>query len=297
MGRADAGHAPGTMSSRWIVGVEPDGNHDGPLHFAVSMQRRARPRLEVRGVYVLPTAEQVGEQARAHLDAHADAVCHAALVRTEARESLHEVETVDADAVDRGLEQAARAHEADALVIGRRAHRREIRFQRLGPVGRKLLRRLPTAVVVVPPDWMHVHDGPVVLATDLTEHSAEAAGFARELAQRLGTPLLVVHTSRRGDWAGPHFEGAAFQATGRRIREDATRGLESWAIEHGLADAVRVVHLGDPVSDIAGFAEAEQASLIVCGSRHLGTAARLFGHSVASELAAVADVPVAVVSR
>jgi nucleotide-binding universal stress UspA family protein len=74
------------------------------------------------------------------------------------------------------------------------------------------------------------------------------------------------------------------------------RELDAWNRAHGLEDAVRTVHLGDPVADIAGFANEEKASLVVCGSRHLGGVARVFGHSVASELAAVADVPIAVVS-
>lgn len=284
------------MTRNWVVGVEPDGDHDGPLHFAVAMHRRSRPPVAVRGVYVLPSAERVGEEARARLEARSQAACHAAVVRTDAREMLHEVETVEADAVDAGLEQAAGDHDASVCVIGRRAHRREFRLQRLGPVARRLLRRLPTAMVVVPPDWVQVHDGPVVLATDCAEHSRGAAVFARELAQRLSTPLLVVHTSRYGDWAGPHFEGAAFEATRARIREQASGALEAWVREHALEDAVRTVHLGDPVVDVAGFASEEKACLIVCGSRELGIAARMFGHSVASELAAVADVPVAVVA-
>lgn len=284
------------MTMRWIVGVEPDGDHDGPLHFAVEIGRRTRPPVEVRGVYVLPTAARVGEQARAHLEGRADTVCHAALVRTEARELLGEVEHVDADAVDEGLERAAAEHEADVCVIGRRARRQEIRLQRLGPVARKLLRRQPTKMIVVPPDWVHAHDGPVILATDLGEHSSAAAEFARDMAARMRTPLLVVHTSRHGDWAGPHFEGAAFQGTRERILAEAMEELDAWNRAHELADAVRTVHLGDPVSDIAAFANEEKASLVVCGSRRLSGVARLFGHSVATELAAVADVPIAVVA-
>lgn len=284
------------MTTRWIVGVEPDGDHDGPLHFAVEIGRRTRPPVELRGVYVLPTKAQVGEQARAHLERRADAVCHAALVRTDGRELFREVESVDADAVDEGLEHAAIEQDADVCVIGRRARRRELSFQRLGPVARKLLRRQPVKMIVVPPDWVHAHDGPVVLATDLGEHTAAAARFARDMAARMRTPLVVVHTSRHGDWAGPHFEGAAFQRTRERIEAEARQELDAWNRAHGLEDAVSTLHLGDPVSDIASFASEEKASLVVCGSRRLGGVARFFGHSVASELAAVADVPIAVVA-
>lgn len=284
-----------TMSKRWIVGVEPDGTHDGPLYFAASMHRRSRPPIELSPIHVVPSEDLIGAEERTRLEVRSDPACRAALVRADAREAVTKVELAEAEAVDTGLQQAVSRLDAVACVIGRRALRKEIKLQRLGPVARRMLRRLPTAMIVVPPDWIAVHDGPVILATDLGPASEGAAVFAHELARTLVTPLVVTHVSRHGDWTGPHFEGAVFQARRHRLKEEAKQELDGWAHENGLGDAVRVVHLGDPVSDIAAFANEEKASLIVCGSRGLGSVVRFFGHSVASELAAVAAVPVAVV--
>jgi nucleotide-binding universal stress UspA family protein len=283
------------MTTHWIVGVEPDGNHDGPLHFAGSIHRRSRESIGWTATYVIPGEAVVGAEQSRKLQARAEPACNRALVRTDARDAVRQVNVIEADAVDTGLEEAIARHEASACVIGRRALRQELKLQRLGPVARHLLRRLPTALIIVPPDWIAVHDGPVIFATDLSDSSSGAARFAHDLAQHLVTPLVVVYVARHGDWSGPHVESPTFQASRQRIRQESEHALDAWAKEHGLGDSVRVVHVGDPVSDVAVFAKEEQASLVVCGSRRVGTLARLFGHSVASELAAVASVPVAVV--
>ncbi len=283
------------MVKQWIVGFEPDGEHDGPVHFAAWLQQHSRPPQKVAGVHVLPSEALIGEEGSERAQSEARQACARTLVRTESTELFDGVELVDADGIDEGLLRAVAELEADACIIGRRARRQEIRLQRLGPVARHLLRRLPTSLVIVPPDWIPQHVGPVLLATDLSDSSVGAAGFARALATSLTCPVIAVHVSRHGDWAGPHFEGAIFQATRQRIREDAAGDLDAWTAAHGLADCTKTVILGDPVSAVAGLANEERASMIVCGSRQLGTAARLFGHSVASELAAVAEIPVAVV--
>ena len=82
---------------------------------------------------------------------------------------------------------------ASGLVIGRAAERGSRAVVRLGRVARRVLRRLPCPVVVVPPDLSAVADGPILLATDLDVASASAVTFARDLAARHGRELKVVH--------------------------------------------------------------------------------------------------------
>src|SRR5690606_31904612 len=66
---------------------------------------------------------------------------------------------------------------------------------RLGRVARKMLRRLPVPVVVVPPDLEKdaIGDGPVLCTIDTDAHSLAAVRFARELARAVGRELELAH--------------------------------------------------------------------------------------------------------
>ena len=97
----------------------------------------------------------------------------------------------EANQAEDGLAHAAEG--AAGLVIGRAARAGEESFVRLGPVARRLLRRLPGPVVVAPRDLMAVPPGPILLATDLGDATAAALPFAQRLAARHGRPLELVH--------------------------------------------------------------------------------------------------------
>ena len=287
------------MSLEWIVGVEPDGEHDGPLRFAAWLQEHTRDRQRITGAYVLPNIEIVdpsfGPDENKILHEKARQTCDWGLQRAGVTEAFDRVELTEADSIHDGLHGVVNEHGPYGCIIGRRAHIDEVRFQRLGPVARRLLRELHTPLVIVPPDWFGVGAGPVLLATDCAESSVAAAGFALTLARTLNVPLIAAYATHGGAWVGPHFESAVFDSMRDRIRAAGKATLAEWSKDHNLHDATQTVLLGDPVATLAGLANEEKACVMVCGSRQLGTARRLFGHSVASELAAVADVPVAVV--
>jgi nucleotide-binding universal stress UspA family protein len=210
------------------------------------------------------------------------------------------VELIEDDEIDRGLVSAATQLSLDALIVGRRARRDEEPIVRLGEVTRRVLRRLPTPVIVVPPDYGSRHDrglgeGPVMLATDLSEHGAPAAKFAQDLATRLDRELLLVHGTRAFLWAVSYVPTATMEQLQQRSTDEASQSLQRWAAAQGLGGARQHVFTGDPAKQLVQIAQAEDAAVIVTGSRSLGPVERLFLASVSSEVAAAATCPVAVV--
>jgi nucleotide-binding universal stress UspA family protein len=185
-----------------------------------------------------------------------------------------------------------------ALLIGRQARRGERRVVRLGRVARRLLRTLPAPVVVVPPDlepeWVGV--GPVLLAASTDVDATGAAAFAKQLAVDLGRPLAVVHVV-----PGDEYLAAEMVPSGvaggyfRELRKDHERNLLAWMSSHGLAGVPVHLSEGSVVDRLVEVARNERAPIIVCGSRGLGLGMRLFSSSVATDLAAASEVPVAVV--
>lgn len=70
---------------------------------------------------------------------------------------------------------------------------------------------------------------------------------------------------------------------------------EEWVDNYGLGGARTETSPGDPVEQTLKLAQAHDASIIVCGSRRLSLADRVFQASTGSTLAAYARRPVVVV--
>ena len=203
------------------------------------------------------------------------------------------VSVVDADSAEEGLVRASEG--AAGLVIGRAAGRREETPWALGQVARRVLRRLPCPVVVVPRDLSEIAPGPILLATDLDVSSLAAVSFARELAMKQGRELLVVYVgeTRYSDLVDD------LDPSWRRARDAYCEELElaaqAWMTTHALMGRPRIVY-GSVVEELRTLAVTTQAAMVVVGSRRLGTAGRIFLGSTASALAGHAVCPVAVVA-
>lgn len=292
----------GTQTQTWGVGVELSEDHLGALRFAA---RLAGTQGALVGIHVMPDAERLHplisrEQAKAMREQiHVDVEL---LFRRAGATAPVEVCLVEDDHPELALvEQAERRH-FDALIIGRRARRDDDPLIRLGEISRRVLRKLPVPVIVVPPDFAapdapegSLDPGPVVLATDLDEHGAAAARFAQAMAQRLGRPLLVAHGTEAFNWGVSYIPAETFEVMLDQARSRARTRLHAWVIEHGLVGAREHVFLGDPARNLAQLVEDEQAALLVTGSRKLGPVERVFLASVSSELAGSTRCPTAVV--
>jgi len=272
----------------WIVGLDLSLRSRGALVFAAWLQRVGQVPLV--GVHMLEewVRTLAPEDPVPELRAAATSLATAA--------GLHAFDRLQVDTVEEaseGLVESCAA--ASGLVIGRAAERGSRAVVRLGRVARRVLRRLPCPVVVVPPDLSAVGVGPILLATDLGPASSTAARFAAEMAVRCGHSLELLHVV---DDRSVQLIDALQSAWAARREASVAAGeaaLTQWAGEHLLGAATRHVRTGNPVDAIAETAAARRAALVVVGSRRLSTVMRYFSTSTSSELAATATCPVCVV--
>ncbi len=282
---------------RWVVGLDLRPRSDGALRFATWLARAAPGRDGFALVHVLEE-EHLRAVLRVH---HLDEVIAAArdgaaaeLARVVGAAGLGAAEIVRGRSADEALADALARLGADALVVGRVAGREELRVVRLGRAARRLLRRLPAPVVVVPPDEdPAARTGPVIALTSLADDAVEACRFAAALAERVGRPLVIAHVVPFVDL--PFMPGETLDALAGQGRSAAEPALASWLAAHGLRPAEALVLQGGLLEEAEGLARDRDALLLVTGSTRRSGLERLAGPSVGGELAATAPVSVAVV--
>jgi nucleotide-binding universal stress UspA family protein len=280
---------------RWIVGLDLGARSHGALVFAAWMRSAASPegRPQMIGVHVLET------WVARHLAVGRDEYVQVARKLAEERiagvgTALDAVEVIEAERAEDGLQGAA--SRADALVIGRQAPRGERPLIRLGRVARRLLRRLPAPMFVVPPDLPEsaLATGSIVLATDLERASAAALELATRLARVHARPLVVAHVGepRHSDLLD-ELE-PRWLAQREEFRASVEQLFASWAEAHGLGGVRRVLEFGAVPETLADIAARERAAVVVLGSRRLSTVERVFTTSTASAVAGLCPCAVAV---
>lgn len=273
----------------WLLALEISPRSSGALQFARWL--RGTLSLRVLGVYVhelWQSALMPGDDTACALAVRDETVRWIAdLDPGQPGSPIDEARVVDEVDAESGL--ATAAHGAPALVVGRRVHR-ETPVVRLGRVTRRLLRKLPAPVIVVPPELAaDAFRGPVMLASDLSESSVAAARFAASFAQRLGRPLVCVYVDRP---VWDHDPRWADQRNGWKASTE--RAAREWARDHCPGNEL-VVEAGDPVEQLIAISARMDACLLVVGSGRPGLLERIFVGSTASAVAATASCAVAVV--
>lgn len=268
---------------------------------AISLARWMKGRGSAESFYGVHVVEYFAAELLAEIDPRTQTEDLEAL-GGEALAPLHddvtfaEVGLMSASAAEDGITAAAGTWSCDALIIGRRKHRDAVSLVRLGRVARRLLRTLPFPVVVVPPDLREqdIRGGPILLATDLESSSTGAAHFARALAPAVNLDMLVTHVSpvSGSNVLVPQEQWSMVIA--RALRE-SREALAQWVKEHDLGSARTSVVHGSVGHELDEVARVSGASMLVMGSRGISTLNRLFLPSNASELAASAKIPVAVI--
>lgn len=288
---------------KWIVGMALDPERLGALHFAAWLAKNAVESTTVRGVHVMVSprygyALALQLRPAESIAALAEASARAVLERAGATELLAATSLATAPTITHGLTAAATEGPADCLIVGRRIDSQHRLTPRLGPNTRRLLRQLPAPVAVVPGNLREsdVGGGPVLLATDLGEASAAAGRFALRLARLLGRDVHAIHVAPSAQDYGPMYLPEALKPGIEASYDRACRdALQRWASAIGVQEGRGEVAYGDPVQEVLGVGRRIDAVAIVAGSRGLGLAERVFGHSIASDLAASADRPIIVV--
>ncbi len=294
MNRAD-------VAKTWGIGVTLAEHHGGPLRFVAALLGVATEDSAV-AIHVMPNAEFLHPlvEGRELISLRERIAIDVAQLLTQEGLERATAAIVEDDRVDRGLVERATHVHLDALVIGRRAKRDEDPLVRLGEVTRRLLRRLPVPLVIVPPDFGESDDrgfgeGPIVVGVDLEDECTAAVLFAMDLAARLDRPLLLAHGIPATPWGVSYLPAEVLDRIRMESRDKAANALREWAAPLGLASARQRVFMGDPAKLLLQIAAEEDATVMVTGSRRLGPIERIFLASVSTEVAAGAGCPVAVV--
>jgi nucleotide-binding universal stress UspA family protein len=136
-----------------------------------------------------------------------------------------------------------------------------------------------------------VHHRPTVAAYNATEEASDGLSLARALADLQGNALVVARVLRNVVRHGEHD-----RATQRDVRsqlDETRRAVVAAVPEAGGADVVPII---DPrlARGLHDFAEAEDASMLVLGSSHLGPLGRRLIGGTADVVLSGAPCPVAV---
>lgn len=289
------------MVAKWTIGMDLRASGRGALAFARWLRENTRAPREVvfDAVHVAEESFLLRELKHTHLaDLEARLLARAGEeLELAGLEDAAVPRVVESTHAEKSLQHEAETSGAEALLIGRRVGAHQESFVRLGRIARRIVRASPVATVVVPGD-LGVADfgaGPILLATDLSESSTGAARFALRTAELCGRELLVVHIVPQFDQGDMFVPAATLEQLYHQLGLEHGRALEEWIAAHGLRDAKTALATGDVLSRVLGIAEQEACPLVVCGSRRLSVAERIFNASVGSSLAAYGKLPVAIV--
>jgi nucleotide-binding universal stress UspA family protein len=279
---------------KWILGLDLGPDSAGAVRTASWMSATSQPpaRQRVIGVHVVPSRPRIDvrDDEADEIAAKAEEAARDSVRAGGAEDGVDRIDVVFGAQPSEQLATACRYHHAHGILIGRHAASDEETFVRLGRVARRLIRELPAAVMVVPPDHRPETDeggrpGPVVVATDLTDDSIAAGRFGLQMARELGADLVLVHVHR----------GSEYALVTTQADEADDVAFERWSREYGLGGARRVTQRGDVVNRMLSIGHHEKASMLVCGSRHLTNVQRVFQASTGTDLARFAPRPVLIV--
>ncbi len=285
---------------KWIVGLDLHPSGAGAIRFARWLSETSTAVDSLVGIHVLEESYLRAALKYHHLDElieGATEVARKAIANAGAEKHLGSLHIVQGRSPEKSLVAAHTYHHAHGLIMGRQAEKEGRDIFRLGRVARRMLRTLPGPTFVVPPDYdPDGADGPIVVPVSMGGDSVAAARFAVAMSQMTSRKLVLLHVVPIPDDYAAHYLPEASLA---KMREDNQREAEeelaAWATENGCEGAECVVVQGGVVAELVKFSTERRACLMVAGSRRLSTFERLLLTSIASELAAMATCPVAVV--
>ena len=138
----------------------------------------------------------------------------------------------------------------------------------------------------------------IVAATDGSDQSLRAANAAAALARTNDAHLFIVTVVRPPEgWWGIVGAPPPAESLGNALADAQRVVLEKTvgAIDLEDVDYETVEEVGDPANQLAAFAEAKNADLLVIGQRGAGLVERIMVGSVADRLVHIARTPVLVV--
>jgi nucleotide-binding universal stress UspA family protein len=285
---------------RWVVGIDQRAHSHGAIHFAAWLHdhdRTGAATLDALHVVESRLLRLPEAPAAAAMIGRAEQATIAALTARKAVDAFAPVDAIEGEDVVEVLAAAGALATTTGIIVGRRLGDSESGLVRLGKVVRRLLRRLDSPVCVVPPDLERAHlgAGPLICAVTLDERGRAAASFAESLGAAVGREVVLVHVVDGGDPIGLEYlpEGT-WSNLHARERVTGEAELQAWRDQAGLRSPTLLCQ-GQTVDQLIRTARELDGCVLVCGSRQLSMAERVWSSSVGSTLAAAAHLPVIVV--
>ena len=283
---------------RWIVGLDLRGRSTGAVALARWLyQNTERDRffavhaLELTPLYSGLVSDELAADALRRLNQ--------VLEQSESQSAFTDVAVTSCESAVSGLERAISEHDAEGMIIGRRAPSGQPRVVALGRVARRIVRHVAKPTMIVPPDltsaWLE--QGPILVATDLGPSSVPALQFAKSLGRELGRELVLVHAIRISGSLETIVSGSVWDSAQLEHRNRAAGELKAWAAEHGMSEAKSQLLQGPISREILAAATRVDACMIVCGSRRLSIAERIFTSSGRSRSGERRSVPIITTPR
>jgi nucleotide-binding universal stress UspA family protein len=283
---------------KWCMGFDLRDHHSAPAVLARSFGNRAT----FVAVHVIePEFERLAsDDFRDGMHRAARSSLEAAVERAGLPAERTEVVIGHGGSADEILGTLALEHGAEGIIVARRAARVDDCIVRLGRTARRLMRRLPVTIVVVPPDLtpQAVGSGPVLIAGDGEHDARRAMKFARDVAAELTRTVEMVHV--RGApfrLQATYLPADELARMEEHYRDEQHAKLRDWISAYQLDGLPCHETEGPIVTRLIDVARDRDACMIVCASRELRVTERIFSSSVGSQLAATASRPIAVVPR
>jgi nucleotide-binding universal stress UspA family protein len=238
-----------------------------------------------------------------HTGVHGFAIPGADLVEADVRQAAQRCmddigepgtrrEVHAASSAAQGLHELAETQHASLLVVGR-THRGAVGRHMRGSVARRLLHGAPCPVIVVP------ENGPPDLrvlgvAYDASPESENALEFAAELARDVAAKLLLVGVLQPGPYRHPETSPELWRSLWLHTSEsleDAAARVRATGLD--VSSRMRDGDIADELLAVC----AEDADLLVAGSRGFGPVRAAIAGSTSSKLADAARCPVVIVPR
>ena len=293
---------------KWILALDVRPGAQGAVGFAQWLVRtsidcnvKTVGADDLLGVHVVDRSDldlYLREEPAERFRARAGDAVQRALKSAEAGDLVERIEiAVDKDEVEHLL-RARQEEEADGIVVAQARATGQRPRTHLGPAVHRLLRSHAAPVVVVQHDLSagQLGDGPVVMATELEESSAEAGRFAVRFAAEHGKTLVFCHAVPDPEETLAAYEpGKEIDKTAAEHRTKAKEKFAKWCDASGIEAGELRIEVGDPVHVAVDVAAELHAPLIVTGTRSKSALERVFIGSVAMDIANTAFCPVAVV--
>jgi nucleotide-binding universal stress UspA family protein len=292
------------MSTPIVVGFDPHGADDAPVHFGLAAARFTGASLTIVAVHDggLATDRLADGEFSEELSADAHAALHRLRVRLQGEAGIRaEVRLVEARSAARGLHVALEDEGAGLAVVGATS-RGAVGRAVVGSTAERVIHGAPCPVAVVPHGFAGGELQTVGVAFTRSPEGEQALRSGVVLARAAGAALRVITVLREeiGVIAG-HREGARAaeqlpEEIAGRHRVAVAQALES-AIEQAGGDLNAETELvyGDPAEMLAGFTGS--LDLLVMGSRAYGPQRSVLLGGVSRRVIATAQCPVVVLPR